>query len=251
MANMIKKKHDDKWTTCSECGAIVKRDNLRRHIKHVHGKMIERSEEPSEKPLPEKQQLPRFSTKKIISVAIIALVVIAMALFFLLRTPSEEDRATTEGYVPKHGVGSESDNFWVNYPPNHPQSGQPVSHPQWVLDSLENNCVLLVIHRTGCDWCQPQADRVIELGNKYKNSLTFYDLDLTLGGDVENKGYEAITYDPDGYPHYIALTAIVTLIDNNGSVECCWHGWGGDMDKSELEGWVKDGIYYYHANGSE
>ncbi len=158
------------------------------------------------------------------------------------------DSSWLDSYVPVHSPGIGTEDFWITYPSGHPQSGQFVSHPQWILDSLENSCVLLVVHRTGCYWCQAQADRVIELGNKYKNSLTFYDLDLELGGDVESKGYDAIAYDPDGYPHYIALTAIVTSIDNTGSVEYCWHGWEGDMDESDLEGWVKDGIYFYHVN---
>jgi len=243
---MIKKKHDDEWTTCSECGARVKHNNLPMHMKYVHGKIIEGLKGPSEKTLPEKQQPSRFSTKKIIAVAIMAFVVMGAALFFLLGTPLGGNDGGGGG-APKHGVGSGAGDFWINYPSGHPQSGQPISHPQWVLNSLENSCVLLVIHRTGCYWCQAQADRVIELGNKYKDSLTFYDLDLELGGDVESKGYEAIAYDPDGDPHYIALTAIITSIDNNGSVEYIWHGWEGDMDKSDLEGWIKDGIYSHRV----
>ncbi|TES83126.1 MAG: hypothetical protein E3J91_03435 [Hadesarchaea archaeon] len=194
---------------------------------------------------------PKSLLLKVLLPSVLSVVIIA--LFIISNNPPGVDNNSSwlESYTPLHSLGTGADGFWVTYPPGHPQGGQPVSHPQWVLDSLKNSCVLLVVHRTGCAWCQPQADRVIELGNKYKDSLTFYDLDLELGGDVESKGYEAIAYDPDDSPHYIALTAIITSIDNNGGAEYCWHGWEGDMDKSDLEGWIKDAIYYYHINSGE
>jgi len=190
---------------------------------------------------------------KVLLLLVPAIFLIVLTTCFTFNNPENGSGSSSwlDNYVPVHSLGTGADDFWIAYPPGHPQSGQPISHPQWVLNSLKNSCVLLVLHRTGCYWCQAQADRVIEFGNKYENNLTFYDLDLGLGGDIENKGYDAIAYDPDGYPHYIALTTIITLIDNNGGVEYCWHGWEGDMDESDLEGWIKDGIYYYHINSCE
>ncbi len=78
--------------------------------------------------------------------------------------------------------------------------------------------------------------------------MYFYDLDVDLGGDIMMKGYSSLIYDPDGAPHYIALTGIITLIENDGKVEYAWHAWEGDMTESEIEGWIKDAIYYHHTN---
>lgn len=151
-------------------------------------------------------------------------------------------------YTPVHSVGSGEGDFWISYPSGHPNSSEPVNHLSWVLESLNQHCVVIVVHRTGCVTCQPQADRVIALAEKYEDDGTFYDLDISLGGDTEQKAYEAYVYDPAGPPGYIALTVLVTLIEVNGEVKYCWHSWEGDVADAELEGWVQDTIYYYHVN---
>lgn len=151
-------------------------------------------------------------------------------------------------YSPVHSVGNGSNNFWINFPTGNPNSSQSVSHLPFVNDSLKEGCVLFVVHKTGCAACQPQADRVIALAEKYEEHVVFYDLDITLGGSVEERAYDAYLYDPDGPPGYIALTGVFTLIENNGNIEYGWHSWEKDVDDSELESWVKDAIYYYHVN---
>ena len=151
-------------------------------------------------------------------------------------------------YSPVHSVGNESINFWINYPIDNPNSSQPVIHLPFVNDSLKEGCVLFVVHKTGCVACQPQADRVISLANKYGEKVKFHDLDITLGGSVEQRAYDAYLYDPDGPPGYIALTGVFTLINNNGKIEYAWHSWEFDVDSSELETWIRDAIYYYHVN---
>ena len=151
-------------------------------------------------------------------------------------------------YSPLHTIGNGTNDFWIMYPTSHPNSSQSVDHLSWVLASLNKNCVVLVVHRTGCVTCQPQADRVIALAEKYGDNVTFYDLDISLGGDTEQKAYEAYVYDPAGPPGYIALTVLVTLIEVNGNVMYGWHSWEGDVDNAELESWVQDTIYYYHIN---
>ena len=40
-------------------------------------------------------------------------------------------------YTPVHSVGTDDDNFWINYPDINPSSGQSVEHLSWVTDSLE------------------------------------------------------------------------------------------------------------------
>ena len=347
MANMIKKKHDDKWTTCSECGAIVKRNNLPRHMKYVHGKITEGSEGPSEKTLPEKQQSSRFSTKKIIAVAIIAFVVMGAALFFLLGplrgsdeggggnigaspkctavnprgvsvsifttisvnfsepmnkssvesafsilpevngsftwdddtlifTPSSPlENATTytitisdnamnetgahletttiwsfvtEGGALEHGVGSGADDFWINYPSDHPQSDQSVSHPQWVLGALENKPVVILAHSEGCYPCIQQQGAMQTVLEEYGDQVTYFDI-LTDGSDV--RAWDVYNgYYPLAGSWYIPLTVILTNVeDNEGSTHVGWHSTVGATGAEWITGYVEDAINYYMQTG--
>lgn len=151
-------------------------------------------------------------------------------------------------YSPVHTVGNGTDNFWVDYPSDNPNSSQSVAHLPWVNESLQKGCMFFVVHITGCVSCQPQTDRVIELADKYKEHVIFHDLDVALGGSVEKKSYEAYLYDPDGPPGIIALTGVFTLIEQNGSIAYGWHSWEQDVDFEEMEEWVKDGIYYWYEN---
>lgn len=151
-------------------------------------------------------------------------------------------------YSPVHSVGNGIDDFWIDYPSINPNSGQSVTHLSWVNDSLEKGCMLFVVHITGCVSCQPQADRIINLAEKYKEHVVFHDLDSALGGSVEKRAYDAYLYDPDGSPGIIALTGVFTLIEQNGSIVYGWHSWEQDVDFKEMEEWVKDGIYYWYEN---
>jgi len=156
-----------------------------------------------------------------------------------------------DDYNPIHAVGTESNDFWINFPSFNPNSSQIVNHRSWVTDSIGEGCVLFVVHKTGCEACQPQADRVINLSERYKDYLVFLDLDITLGGSIEERAYDAYFYDADGPPGYIALTGIFTLVENNGDIEIGWHSWEKDVDYSELESWIKDAIYYYTINSED
>jgi thiol-disulfide isomerase/thioredoxin len=161
---------------------------------------------------------------------------------------SDTEKSWLDTYTPIHAVGTGSNNFWISYPTSHPNASQPVDHLPWVLNSLHENAVIFVVHRTGCVTCQPQADRMIALAEKYEDNVTFYDLDITLGGETEQKAYEAYVYDPAGPPGYIALSVLVAVIEVNGEIEYGWHSWEGDVADEELESWVRDTIYYYHIN---
>jgi hypothetical protein len=148
-------------------------------------------------------------------------------------------------YIPVHNVGNGSNNFWIN----HPTDNQNITHTSWVNNSLEKGCVFFVVHKTGCVACQPQADRCINLSEKYGEEVEFHDLDIELGGSIRETAYESYNYyDPDGPPGYIALTGVFTLVNNSGTIEIGWHSWEKDVDYSELESWIKDAIYYYHIN---
>ena len=154
-------------------------------------------------------------------------------------------------YSPVHFLGAGNEDFWIDYPTGNPNASQSVIHLSWVNDSLDEGCVLFVVHKTGCESCQPQADRVIDLAEKYKRYVVFHDLDASLGGSIEQRAYDSYLYDPDGPPGYIALTGVFTLMEKNGSIGYAWHSWERDVDYSELEDWVKDGIYYWYQNSGE
>ena len=151
-------------------------------------------------------------------------------------------------YTPAHSVGSGNNDFWIAFPDINPNAGQPVNHTSWVLEALETKAYVFVVHKTGCVSCQPQADRTIALGNEYWEDIISNDLDLTLGGVTEQKGYEAFLYDPNDAEGYIALTGVFTLVKDNGNVTYGWHSWEGDVTDAEMESWIKDAIYYYHVN---
>ncbi|KYK32384.1 MAG: hypothetical protein AYK22_09275 [Thermoplasmatales archaeon SG8-52-3] len=160
---------------------------------------------------------------------------------------SNDDDWLTD-YSPVHSIGKGNDDFWIVYPDNHANSSESVTHLSWVNDSLKEGCVLFVVHKTGCEACQPQADRTIKLADDFNEHVVFYDFDLTLGGSIETNGYDSYLYDPDGPPGYLAFTCILTIINNSGTLEYAWHSWELDVKYSDMEEWLKDGIYYWNQN---
>lgn len=153
-----------------------------------------------------------------------------------------------DDYSPIHTIGNGEGEFWIEYPTDSENAGQTISHLSWILESIESNCVLFVVHKTGCVGCAAQAERVINLSKEYEAQVEFYDLDIPLGGDIEQMAYESYLYDPDGPPGYIALTGIFTYVSYQGENRIGWHAWEGDVSDSEMEDWVRDAIYYYHLN---
>jgi len=157
-----------------------------------------------------------------------------------------DDPSWLDNYMPVHGIGTGSDDFWIEFPADSDSYGQSIEHLDWVIDTIDDNCVLFVVHKTGCPYCKAQADRVIEFADKYVGQIEFYDLDIPLGGDVEQMAYDAYLYDPDGPPGYIALTGIFTYVEENGEIKIGWHSWEFDVEDSVMESWIKDASYYYN-----
>lgn len=188
---------------------------------------------------------------------LLALVSTIIIIGFLSGCTTNENKGNSNNidwltnYSPVHSLGSGSDDFWIVYPDYHANSSESVNHLSWVNESLKEGCVLFVVHKTGCESCQPQADRAIELADNFKNIIVFYDLDMTLGGSIEEKAYESYLYDPDGPPGIIALTGIFTLFNNNGTIEKVWHSWERDVNYNVMEDWLKDGIYYWNQNSGD
>lgn len=163
--------------------------------------------------------------------------------------PNDLDTGTwIDDYLPVHSVGTGSNNFWIGFPTSSEYNGQSIDHLSWIQDSLEDNCVVFVVHKTGCVGCADQAERVIDIAGDYEEYVSFYDLDIPLGGDIEQKAYESYLYDPNGPPGYIALTGVFTYVEYDGKIEVGWHGWEGNVADSDMEDWIQDAIYYYHVN---
>lgn len=176
---------------------------------------------------------------------------IAVFLLAMMGGCLEDDGGGSSDYTITHPIGMKSTDFWTVYPSQHPNSGQSVSHLQWIVDSLESKPVLFVVHRTGCAGCADQAERVIELAEKYEEELIFYDLDAVYGApqDLLQKANAVYMYDPNGPPGYIALTGLFTYVKEDGEVTIGWHTWEAPNDMtvsdSALETWITDAIHYH------
>lgn len=153
-----------------------------------------------------------------------------------------------DDYTPVHSVGTGPNNFWIEFPTSSEHNGQSIDHLSWIQDSLDGNCVVFVVHKTGCVGCADQAERVIDIAGEYEDMGKFWDLDIPLGGDIEQKAYDSYLYDPDGPPGYIALTGVFTYVEQDGNIEVGWHSWEGNVADSDMETWIQDAIYYYHVN---
>ena len=161
-----------------------------------------------------------------------------------------DDSNWLENYTPVHTVGTGSDEFWIEFPAGSDSYGQSIEHFDWVINTIDNNCVLFVVHRTGCVGCKEQGDLVISLAEKYNEDVEFYDIDAVSGAtaEIQQMSNEAYIYDPNGAPGYIALTGVFTYIEDNGEIKIGWHSWELDVEDSVMESWIKDAIYYYNVN---
>ena len=55
-----------------------------------------------------------------------------------------------DDYSPVHIIGTGSNDFWIDFPAGSENSGQTINHLPWIMGSLESNCVVFVVHKTGC-----------------------------------------------------------------------------------------------------
>ena len=281
----IEKTKKGRLVICPDCGVSLKSKNLSSHLKKVHGyasdSKIKEIKQASKirKGLPKKHikreepSLWRRRREDIIFFSILFIIISSIFggyfIYMEYFKPDENneydsgqsinnennqpqnnqspiDENWLDNYVTQYFVGSKENNWWIDYPDKHPESGESVNHLEWIKQDLDKKAVLIVVHKTGCGPCTPQAEKSGEIAEKYPDDLIFYDLDVVDGSETYNKGMEIFMYDPDDAQNYIALTVVLTQIkDDSNKVSITWHSWEGDMEKSVLESWVKDGIYYY------
>jgi len=143
-----------------------------------------------------------------------------------------------------HGVGTGEKQFWTTYPASHPRSGQPVCHPQWVMDALDGGVVMILSHS---ELCIPCKHMVVFCNDTYKDhsgSMSYFNL---LHGTDEPQASDTLSiYDPNPEPNYVPLTVVLTKVAGaDGNIAIAWHSWEGEVAESTLDSWVHQAIKYY------
>ncbi len=247
------------WIECPKCSQRLKTKNLEGHARKAHNKKV--------KIISEKQHIrPKLFT---ISIAIL-LIISVSALGYMLYdfttddeggpndNPPDDDTppngippdGNTEwwkNYTPIYERGSENDDWWITYPDQHPNSGSAVTHPQWILDALKTQSVVILDHSTGCAPCDQQmADMAIVLE---EHGLEVADYDIVADGS-DQRAYECFdAYDPNDAQSYVPLTIMLTLMeDGNGNVRVVWHSTEGATGEEWINAYMEDAIYYHHQN---
>ncbi len=275
---ITKDKLGQEWIKCPSCPMKVRSTNFVNHMKFTHRKRLEIESPPKQMNM---KILTLMIVVIILSVSIVGSIILISSLengqnsnisnkINVNSNNNQTSKNNTnnnasdenppdnveinwwDNYTSLYSQGSGENNWWINYPDKHPDSGESVNHLEWIKQNIEKKPILIVVHRAGQPCCEPQAIKAREVANEYPDDLIFHDLDLTTDSDTYDKAYEISIYDPDGEPHLIALTIVLTKIkDNSGKVSIAWHSWEGDMDKLVLESWVRDGIYYYENSKTD
>jgi len=150
---------------------------------------------------------------------------------------------SSSGGSAMHTIGNGKDDFWIDYPEQHPKSGQNVEHPQWVSDALEEKPLIILAHSTNCYPCILQQSAIKDLMSNYTGKITYIDI-LTDGSD--NRAMDVYNvYYPQAGQWYIPLTAIISKAEYNGKERVIWHAAVGETGKDWLKEYMDDAIYYY------
>ena len=149
----------------------------------------------------------------------------------------------------EYSVGSESDDWWTAYPDQSTGAGVDVSHPDWVLDALENEPVLIYVHKE-CDYCVPQTEAVQKIIDEFDGRITIFDMGAVGSDERTTEAMQA--YDPDGGTMYVPLTIILTLApDSEGEVVAVWHSTDKVTGEEWIRNYVEDAISLYDENSAD
>jgi hypothetical protein len=149
----------------------------------------------------------------------------------------------------EYSVGSESDDWWTAYPDQSTGAGVDVSHPDWVLDALENEPVLIYVHKE-CDYCVPQTEAVQKIIDEFSGEITIFEMGADGSDERTTEAMQA--YDPDGGTMYVPLTIILTLApDSEGEVVAVWHSTDKVTGEEWIRNYVEDAISLYDENSAD
>ncbi len=189
------------------------------------------------------------SSDKSISIALGLILIIILFAVYVLTDGTTQDPYVNDPispddvadpYVFIHSIGSDTEDFWSINPADHVLPGGFVSHPSWALADLESRPLLIFTHSEGCAPCVTQTAICESIYADYSSDIKYYDI---LSGTDEPEATEAFTaYDPNGDPHFVPLTIVVT---NGPDDSIIWHSWEGVVQELPLSEWIDDAIAYH------
>ena len=190
----------------------------------------------------------RPAARRLGTVVVLALVAAVVAIgalaYYFTSRPGEEnggEPGTGDGYTPKHRLGAGPENFWTVYPAGHASAAATVPFPSWVQQESSARVLLVLDHSEGCNPCvQQQKDIQAIMGDPaFQATVNYIDL---LSGGTDSRAQDCFDIlDPEGKENYIPLTIIVA---KDPSGKYVWHSWEGVTGKANLEGWLRDAMYY-------
>jgi len=144
-----------------------------------------------------------------------------------------------------HLVGLGEDDWWLSYPDQHPDAGDEVRHPQWVLDALKSGPVMIYGHGD-CEYCAPQTEAVGHVVEQFGGEMEYFD--IPSDGSDSRRDYFSV-YDPNGGPTYVPLTVFLTLVQGpEGEVQVAWHSSEDVTGEEWLGSYMGDAIQLYREN---
>ncbi len=166
------------------------------------------------------------------------------AILFITASAASEDLS---GYNPTYSLGSGDNDWWTGYPNENPNPGASVDHPSWVLQSLKEKPVVILLHSAACKSCAAQIKALSQVLKTYGKDVTYYNI---MADSNDSRGREAFeAYDPTGGSNYVPTTVFLTKVkDSKGKTSLAWHSYEDAMSESDVEAYVKDAIYYYRQH---
>jgi len=151
-------------------------------------------------------------------------------------------------YTPAHTVGTGKDDWWTAYPDQHSDSGATVDHPDWVIDALRKKPLLILVHSSTCKPCVQQIANLKAPLADWGSSLDYYDV-LAEGESIQKAIDILSVYDPKGGASYVPTTIFMTLVKGtDNKVQVAWHSQIDSMSTDQIEGYIKDSVYYHQQN---
>ncbi len=133
------------------------------------------------------------------------------------------------------------EDWWVEYPSGHPNSGAAVSHPAWVKSDLDKyDAVFIFLWSDGCLGCEEQWEDMKDQGlvtgeedggslAKYKGRVILYSLDAR----DNSRGTNSISvYDPKGAQHGTPTSVFLVKLATG---EIGWFAVEGQMPAASVD----------------
>lgn len=148
-------------------------------------------------------------------------------------------------------VGSGDDDWWIAYPDQHPNAGTEVNHPEWILDAVKDEPIILLIHMTNCPACEIQEENINTVLDDMDDDIGYHEMLTENYDDI----YDLLDiYDPSGRPithsrYEVPATVFFTLVpDAEGNVHVGWYSYTNYRSEDHIRAYAEDAIDYYQEN---